>query len=79
MQLKLSLAEGSPRKETLLQDPLLCGASAAARATATCDKAGLPNDVCPYGQVMLPSAMMLCLRHSGQASHHSRPTGATSL
>ena len=23
--------------------------------------------------------MMLCLRHSGQASHHSRPTGATSL
>ena len=27
-------------------------------ATATCDKAGQPNDVCPYGQVMLPSAMM---------------------
>ena len=26
--------------------------------TATCDKAGQPNDVCPYGQVMLPSAMM---------------------
>ena len=28
------------------------------RETATCDKAGKPNDVCPYGQVMLPSAMM---------------------
>ena len=26
--------------------------------TATCDKAGQPNDVCPCGQVMLPSAMM---------------------
>ena len=24
-------------------------------ATATCDKAGLPNDVCPYGQVMSAS------------------------
>ena len=23
--------------------------------TATCDKAGLPNDVCPYGQVMSAS------------------------
>jgi hypothetical protein len=27
-------------------------------ATATCNKAGQPNDVCPCGQVMLPSAMM---------------------
>jgi hypothetical protein len=27
-------------------------------ATATCGKAGQPNDVCPCGQVMLPSAMM---------------------
>jgi hypothetical protein len=26
--------------------------------TATCDKAGQPNDVCPCGQVMLPTAMM---------------------
>ena len=26
--------------------------------TAACNKAGQPNDVCPYGQVMLPSAMM---------------------
>ena len=26
--------------------------------TAPCNKAGQPNDVCPYGQVMLPSAMM---------------------
>ena len=24
-------------------------------STATCDKAGLPNDVCPYGQVMSAS------------------------
>ena len=24
-------------------------------STATCDKAGLPNDACPYGQVMSAS------------------------
>jgi hypothetical protein len=24
--------------------------------TATCDKAGQPNDVCPCGQMMLPAA-----------------------
>ena len=26
--------------------------------TATCDKAGQPNDVCPCGQETLPSAVM---------------------
>ena len=29
--------------------------TAKAGLTATCDKAGLPNDVCPYGQVMSAS------------------------
>jgi hypothetical protein len=44
--------------------------------TATCDKAGAPNDVCPYGQVMSASpndvayGNDVCLRHSGQTSHH---------
>ena len=55
------------------------------RRTATCDKAGLPNDACPYGQVMSASPDDVAYGNdvvpSAQwASITSlRPTGATSL
>ena len=56
-----------------------------ASITATCDKAGLPNDACPYGQVMSASPNDVAYGNdvvpSAQwASITSlRPTGATAL
>ena len=53
--------------------------------TATCDKAGSPNDVCPYGQVMSASpndvAFGCDVVPTAQWANITslRPTGATSL
>ncbi|MBR2472437.1 MAG: hypothetical protein IKB44_00620, partial [Clostridia bacterium] len=55
------------------------------RSTATCDKAGLPNDVCHHGQVMSASPNDVAYGNdvvpSAQWANITslRPPGATSL
>ena len=45
--------------------------------TATCDKAGLPNDACPYGQVM--SASPNDVAYGTVGKHHIIATNGSNI